>query len=236
MQRTVLGGVIVAFVMSSCSGQEATAPTFQVTSPSLATTSTTTPDSLQYLGVPELSDEENAMCTFVDGVGRDLEASDRNSQNTRAAVERSYDDRTLSEPLRVRSHRNAELANAQRFANVLRRFTEGAELIEQIEPGEHTSAERLSSDAADIALLIEIGNGIDQTVAALQPLDAAAQAAYLAEHQEEWADIRTTADLDRVLLALNNESIGMGRETEARDAMERVDDWSWRHCSSGLTR
>ncbi|NNE95603.1 MAG: hypothetical protein HKN24_06195 [Acidimicrobiales bacterium] len=236
MGKRVLGlSIAVMLCAGACAEQEATAPTFQVTSPTLASTSTTQPDRLEYLGLPELSQAENDMCRFIVNVGQDLEASDGQSRRATAAMESAIESPTLSEPLRVRLIRDTEIANAQRFANVLSRFADAIALIDAIEPGPLSDEETLANDAQDAALITEIGADIQETIDSSRPLSAAEQAAYLARTGTEWIDLFTERELENVLRTLHNETTGMGREAQARDAMERLDDWSWRHCAAGLT-
>ncbi|MFW2382146.1 MAG: hypothetical protein ACN4GZ_10335 [Acidimicrobiales bacterium] len=227
--------IALVLFLTACGAEEESAPTFRVTSPTLATTSTTVPSTLEYLGLPELSGPETDMCSFILSVSSDLESSDELSRNATKAAEAAATSRTLSEPLRVRMLRDTEVANAQRFANVLSRFEAAIELIPRIEPGALTSESRLEQDSVDAALLTEIGVGIQATIDQSRPLSAADQAAYLERTGTEWRDLFTEADLDEVRTVLNNSATGMGREAEAREAMERLDDWSWRHCSAGLT-
>ena len=237
MGKLLLGtGISLALIAVSCSATEETAPTFQVTSPTLATTSTTAPSTLQYIGVPELTAEENEMCDFVQGVGNDLVASDSVSVAARQNAARAAGDRTLSEPLRVRILRDTELANAQRFANVLKRFDEAARLVSQIVPGPLTDQATLDQDASDAALIASIGNKLQSTIDPLRPLNATQQAEFKSDRGRDWVDLFTEAELEAVLETLYNDTTGMGREDEAREAMERLDDWSWRHCSAGLTK
>jgi hypothetical protein len=230
-------GVPVALLLclTACAAEEETAPTFRVTSPTLATTSTTTPSTLEYLGLPDLTGPENEMCDFILAVSLDLEASDRASRNATSAATAAATSRTLSEPLRVRMLRDAEVANAQRFANVLSRFEAAAALIASIEPGLLIDEERLTQDARDAELLAELGSGLQATIDTVRPLNSAEQAEYLERTGIEWLDLFTESEFQDVLRSLNSEA-GMGREVEAREAMERLDDWSWRHCDVGLTR
>jgi hypothetical protein len=227
---------LVSLFLTGCGAEEATAPTFRVTSPTLVTTSTTTPSMLEYLGLPELSSAENEMCQFILSVGMDLDATDEQSRNATIAVEAAAKSRTLSEPLRVRMLRDVDVANVQRFANVLSRFEPATDLIRSIEPGQLTSQEQLESDAIDAELLTEIAADLHTTIETTRPLNPAEQAAHLERTGTEWSDLFTESELDEVRRTLNNSSTGMGREVEAREAMERLDDWSWRHCDAGLTR
>ncbi len=229
-------GLSIVCLTAACSSTEESAPTFQVTSPTLATTSTTAPSTLQYIGVPELSSEENNMCSFVQSVGQDLLTSDQVSQNATEQAKRNATDRTLSEPLRVRMLRDTEVANAQRFANVLKRFDEAASIISSITPGPLTDQATLDQDASDAALLASIGSKLQITIDSTRALNAAEQEAYKQETGRDWVDLFTEDEYEAVLEVLNNTSTGMGREDEAREAMERLDDWSWRHCSAGLTK
>ena len=237
MGMRLLGtGISIAMLATACSSPEVSAPTFQVTSPTLARTSTTIPSTLEYIGLPELSEEENNMCSFVQGVGSDLAASDDRSRDATERAKAAAKDPTLSEPLRVRMLRDTELANAQRFANVLRRFDEAANLVTLIMPGPLTDQATLDQDATDAALLASIGTDLQETIDALRPLNAAEQEAFEAEQGREWIDLFTEDEFDAVIDKLDNDLTGMGREGEAREAMERLDDWSWRHCSAGLTK
>ncbi len=222
--------------LTACAVEEETAPTFRVTSPTLVTTPTTIPSTLEYLGLPELTGPENEMCNFIHSVSRDLIASDERSRNATTAAEAAATSRTLSEPLRVRMLRDVDVANAQRFANVLSRFEPATGLIGAIEPGPLTSQDQLDEDASDAALLTEIAVDLQTTIDIARPLNAAEQAAYLERTGTEWRDLFTESELQDVRGTLNDSSTGMGREAEARQAMERLDDWSWRHCDAGLTR
>ncbi len=229
-------GISIALIAVACAPSEDSAPTFQITSPTLATTSTTAPSTLPYIGLPELSSEENDMCRFVLGAGRDLAASDDIGRTASANAEARAKDRTLSEPLRVRMLRDTELANAQRFANVLKRFDEAVTLVQMIMPGPLTDQSTLDQDASDAALLASIGTDLQNTIETLRPLSPAAQEAFESQTGRKWEDLFTEDEYETVLNNLNNEQTGMGREGEAREAMERLDDWSWRHCSAGLTQ
>jgi hypothetical protein len=237
MGRRLVGllGALVLCV-AACTVEEATAPTFRVTSPTLATTSTTTPSTLEYLGLPDLTAHEIEMCRFIERAGQDLRASDEQSRNATVASEAASKSRTLSEPLRVRMRRDTEVANAQRFANVLKQFDTAIELIASIEPGPLTSEVRLEGDARDAVVLFEIGTVLQETIDSIRPLDTRERVAYLERTGTEWQDLFTEEEFEEVLIVLHDNSSGMGRETEAREAMERLDDWSWRHCDAGLTR
>jgi hypothetical protein len=233
-----LVGLLGALVMcvAGCTVEEATAPTFRVTSPTLATTSTTTPSTLEYLGLPDLNAPEIEMCGFIERVGQDLRASDEQSRDATLASEAASKSRTLSEPLRVRMLRDTEVANAQRFANVLKQFDTAIDLIASIEPGPLTSEVRLEEDARDAVILSGMGTALQETIDSVRPLDSRERVAYLERTGTEWRDLFTEEEFDDVLTVLHDSSSGMGRETEAREAMERLDDWSWRHCDAGLTR
>ncbi|MBT8239953.1 MAG: hypothetical protein KJN63_01850, partial [Acidimicrobiia bacterium] len=81
----LLGALILCF--ASCAVEEDSAPTFRVTSPTLASTSTTAPSTLEYLGLPDLSGGEVEMCDFIERVSQDLKASDERSRNATWATE-----------------------------------------------------------------------------------------------------------------------------------------------------
>lgn len=237
MGKRLLGALsALVLCFTACAAEEEGGPTFRMTSPTLASTSTTTPSTLEYLGLPELSASEQEMCVFILAVSADLEASDSQSRNATVATEAAVANPTLSEPLRVRMLRDTEIANAQRFVNILKRFDGATELIASIEPGPLTSRAKLDEDAHDAAQLTEIGAVVQATIDSVRPLDDAAKAAYQESTGTEWRDLFTEAELDEVRKILNDASNGMGREVEAREAMERLDDWSWRHCAAGLTR
>ena len=87
MQKLAIASVVsLAMLAAGCAEEESSAPTFQVTSPTLVTTSSTTPSTLAYLGVPDLSSQENEMCRFIGGIGRSLDVSDQNSRMATAAA------------------------------------------------------------------------------------------------------------------------------------------------------
>ncbi len=237
MGRSVLAVALVGLVLatSGCSTEEAEAPTFQMTSPESATSTTAAPNRLAWVGNPELTAAEIELCRFVERVDSQLERVDTTNRRNTEQVGQASKDRTLSEPIRVRMIRDAELDNAQRFANVLGMFEEGGVLLASVLPNERVSAEHLASNVDDVALIAGIGAALNETIAGLRPLTAAEQEEYASTTGLEWRDLFTEDELEVAREQLNSDRAGMGREEEARQAMDRVDDWSWRHCSEGFS-
>jgi hypothetical protein len=235
MGRSVVAAAVAGLMLAACSTEVAEAPTFQVTTPESATSTTGSPDRLAWLGNPELSIAEIELCRFVERVDSQLESVDAINRKSDERVEQAAKDRTLSEPIRVRMYRDAELDSAARFAGVLNMFEEGAGLLVAVEPNQRVGEADLAADADDMALIASIGATLSETIAGLRPMTPAEQEEYAAANGSAWSDIFTEAELEQVREQLNSNRVGMGREEEARQAMDRVDDWSWRHCSAGFS-
>lgn len=238
MGRLVLAVAVVGLVVggSGCRTEGAVeAPTFELTAPESATSTTAAPDRLAWLGNPELTVAEIELCRFVERVDSQLESVDTANRKNTIRVDEASKDRTMSEPVRVRMFRDAELDNAQRFANVLGLFDEGKVLLASVPPNERVSAAQLASDADDMALIASIGADLDETIAGLRPLTLTEQEEYASSTGAAWRDLFTQEELESVREQLNSDQVGMGREGEARMAMDRIDDWSWRHCSEGFS-
>lgn len=231
-----LGGVLVGvLVLCSCATEQAEAPTFRVTAPPHEVTTTTEPGRLAWIGEIDLSAAERDLCAYVGSLDATLSAVVEQNRAAERATAVAAEDRTLSEPIRVRMIRDTELANARRLAGVFAGFSEGIGLLERIDPTEKWSADRLAAVGADIRLVVEIGNRLQATIAELEPLDPAEQAAYAERTGTEWRDLFTEAELDRFQAELDDEDTGLGLVDDAREAMDRIDDWSWRGCSQGFS-
>lgn len=227
----VLLGVSAMCGCATTDGAEA--PTFGMTTPSSAPT--TSPARLAWLGDSDLTPPERALCSFIGSADAALVAVEEQNRTTLASAEEAVKDPTMSEPIRVRRLRDAELANADRFAAVLLRFVEGREVLQLAGPTDNLPREAMDDMEADMDAVVAIGEAITATIAALKPLDADGQAAYHEETGVEWRDLFTEAELADVRAELYDDQTGMGRADEARALMDRIDDWSWRHCSQGFS-
>ncbi len=216
--------------------EEAESPTFQITSPELGTTtSSSAPVRLAWLGNPDLTGPEREMCSFIDSIDRTISGVDEINQAALLQMEARAADRTLAEPLRVRMKRDTAVSNARRLAGVFVSFEEGSDLIDRIDPNERVPAEELAATKADIDRVVVIGQIFADAAERAAPLNAAAQADYEAQTGEKWEDLWTEKELDRVLEELADDTTGTGLETEARALMDSIDDWSWSQCSEGFS-
>lgn len=234
MGRSLVGvALIAALAVGGCATEQAEAPTFLVTAPPQATTTTTQPGRLAWIPRSDLTSAERELCSFIANAERALStAEQRNRQDVRT-TEEAADDRTISEPIRVRMLRDTELTNARRLADVLIGFGAGSALLAEIDPSENLSTDMRASIDADIELVVAIGRDLTAAVDRLKPLDAAERAAYAERTGTDWRDLLTEDDLEQFRAEL--ERSGLGRVEQAHEAMDRIDDWSWRHCSDGFS-
>lgn len=234
---TVASVVLLVCLIAGCSPtEEAEAPTFQITSPELDTTSTSGPPvRLAWLGNPDLTGQERDMCAFIDSIDRSVSVVDEINAAVNSQLEVKVADRTLAEPLRVRMQRDAAVANARRLAGLFTSFDEGAELIDRIEPNERVEVAELSAIKADIDRVVVIGQMIADAADRAAPLSAADQADFETRTGQEWTDLFLERELDEVLDELSNATTGTGLEPEARALLDSIDDWSWSQCSAGFS-
>ncbi len=226
----------VLLVAGACSaGEEIQSPTFRVTAPALATTTSTAPERLAWVGNPNLTPPESAMCAFIDDVDARVTSADYQNELATIQAENRAVDRTLAEPLRVRMFRDTEVANAQRIASALGSFAEGSDLLTEITPNERVGADVLAETARDIDEVVAISQTMAETIDRARPLSGSEQADYETRTGSVWEDIFTEIELEPILEDLHNEVTGMGLEDEARDLMGQIDDWSWRQCSEGFS-
>lgn len=231
-----LAWLLGVFALVGCgAAEEAEAPTFRITAPTSDATTTTVPARLAWLGESNLTPAERELCSLIVSIDTGLAAAEEQNRLELAAAERAVEDPTLSEPLRVRRLRDAELANATRLASVLLRLDEGRDLLEGMSPTENLPADSLAGIEADMASVVAIGEVLLATIETLEPLDASDQAAYRERTGLDWRDLFTEAELQQVRAELYNDRTGLGRLDEARELLDRIDDWSWRHCSEGFS-
>ncbi len=228
------GVLIGVLAFCSCATEQAEAPTFRVTVPPREATTTTEPGRLAWIGELDLTAAEQDLCSFIGSLDARLAAVDEQNRVAAQATALAAEDRTLSEPIRVRMIRDTELANVRRLAGVFAGFSEGIELLERIENSEW-SVDNLAAIGADMELVVEIGDQLRATIDELEPLDAAEQAGYAERTGTEWRDLFTEAELDVFRAELDDEDTGLGLVDDAREAMDRIDDWSWRGCSQGFS-
>ena len=232
-----VASVLVVGLLAGCAtAEEAQSPTFQITTPELGTTSSSSaPVRLAWLGDPDLTGPERDMCAFVDAIDRTISTVDEVNAAAISQMTARAADRTLAEPLRVRMKRDTAVANARRLAGMFTSFQEGSDLIDRIEPNERVPAEELAETKADIDRVVAIGQTLAVAAEQAAPLDAAARAEYETQTGKNWEDLFTEEELDRVLEELADDTTGTGLEPEARLLMDSIDDWSWSQCSAGFS-
>ncbi len=232
-----VASVLMVGLLAGCTSvEEAESPTFQITVPKLGTTtSSSVPVRLVWLGNPDLTGPEKDMCGFVDSIDKTISMVDEINETASLQTKARAADRTLAEPLRVRMIRDTAVANARRLAGMFASFEEGSDLIGKIDPNERVPAEELAATKADIDRVVVIGQILAVAAERAAPLDAAAQAEYETQTGEDWEDLFSEGELDQVLEELADETNGTGLESEARELMDSIDDWSWRQCSEGFS-
>ncbi len=232
-----VASVLMVGLLAGCTtAEEAESPTFQITSPELgATTSSSAPVRLAWLGDPDLTGPERDMCVFVDSIDRTISTVDEVNAAAISQMTARAADRTLAEPLRVRMKRDTAVANARRLAGMFTSFEEGSDLIDRIDPNERVPAEELAETKADIDRVVAIGQILAVAAERAAPLNAAAQAEHETQTGEKWEDLFTEKELEQVLAELADDTTGTGLEPEARALMDLIDNWSWSQCSAGFS-